>query len=124
MNNNELTKTMRRMDWDLFLRQKEWLYSQQCYLEKWYDVDASAFPEGILNMMDRIQEAWEDESDNPYWYVEVWDDADLEMALENAEVEVTKENVNKLKGRCQHAFDDKSARNEILADMARKLFYT
>ncbi len=58
-NDYELVKAVNQIDWKLFIKQKEWLYSQQCYLEKWYGTEASALPEGILNMMDRIQEAWE-----------------------------------------------------------------
>ncbi len=54
-----LVKLMEDMDWDLFVRQKEWLYSQQIQIEKWYGQSASALPAGILNMMDRIQDAWE-----------------------------------------------------------------
>jgi len=91
-------------------------------MEKWYGHDASDLPAGILNMMDRIQDAWEDEADNPYWHEERWDDEDLRIALENAEIEVTVENVDRLKNACIYIFDDKSVRNEMLADMARKIF--
>ncbi len=59
-NDYELVKAVNQIDWELFLKQKEWLYSQQYYLEKWYGVEAAALPEGILNMMDKIQDAYED----------------------------------------------------------------
>lgn len=116
----ELLNVMENVDWDLFEHQKEWLYSQQIQTER-YGHDASDLPAGILNMMDRIQDAWEGEADNPCWYEERWDDEDLRTALENAEIEVTEENVIRLKKECIHIFDDKSERNDMLADMARKV---
>ncbi len=119
---SELLNLMENMDWDLFKYQKEWLYSQQIQIEKWYGHEASDLPAGILNMMDRIQDAWEDEADNPYWYEEKWDDEDLRTALKHAEIEVTVENVDRLKNACIYIFDDKSVRNEMLADMARNIF--
>lgn len=61
---DELMKALQQMDWELFSKQKEWLYSQQCYIEKWYGAEAATLPEGILNMMDRIQDAWEAEKIN------------------------------------------------------------
>jgi len=73
-------------------------------------------------MMDKIQDAWEDEADNSCWYEERWDDEDLRTALENAEIEVTVENVARLKNACICIFDEKSVRNEMLADMARLIF--
>lgn len=117
----ELLNVMENVDWDLFEHQKEWLYSQQIQTEKWYGHDASDLPAGILNMMDRIQDAWEGEADNPCWYEERWVDEDLRIALENAEIEVTEENMTWLKKECIHIFDDKSERNDMLADMARKV---
>ena len=60
METGKLMTALKQMDWDLFLKQKEWLYSQQCYIEKWYGVEAAALPEGIINMMDQIQNAYED----------------------------------------------------------------
>ncbi|MCD8014390.1 MAG: hypothetical protein LUG99_14670 [Lachnospiraceae bacterium] len=131
MNMNELLKVMNQMDWELFVKQKEWLYSQLCYLEKWYGAEASALPEGILNMMGRIQNVWEmggiDNNGVPKegcWYDELWFDEDLEIALENAEIQVTDQNVARLKRECLHIFDDKSERNEMLADKARSIFDT
>ncbi|MCD8083184.1 MAG: hypothetical protein LUE86_06715 [Clostridiales bacterium] len=122
---NELVKTMENMEWDLFQRQKEWLYAQQIQIEKWYGQEAAVLPTDILNMMDKIQEVWEDEKaridKNPCWYEERWYVEDLKTALENADVEVTAANVTKLRDCCLHIFDDKSARNEMLVDMAKKM---
>lgn len=56
------------------------------------------------------------------WYTENWYMEDLENALESAEIEVTEENLNKLLLGCRGIFDDKTMRNEMLADKARKLF--
>ncbi len=131
---DQLKKVMEQIDWGLFLKQKEWLYSQQCYLERWYGTRAAVFPEGILNLMDGLQDAWEgsmegcqlsekqDDVGNSYWYKEAWNDEDLRAALENAGAEVTEENVKKLKQECLHIFDDKSERNEMLANRARSIF--
>ncbi|MCD8069182.1 MAG: hypothetical protein LUE87_09915 [Lachnospiraceae bacterium] len=118
----ELLKVLGNMDWDLFKRQKEWLFSQQIQTENWYGQDASDLPAGILNMMDRIQDVWEDVVDNPCWYEERWNDEDLRTALGNAEIEATEVNIARLKKECIHIFDDKSERNEMLADMAREIF--
>lgn len=56
------------------------------------------------------------------WYTENWYIEDLENALENAGVEVTEENLNKLLLGCRGIFDDKTDRNEMLVDKARELF--
>ncbi len=83
-------------------------------------------------MMDGIPSAWEtkkpERMDNnratkdECWYEEAWTDEDLEITLENAGVAVTGENVQILKCECLHIFDDKSERNEMLADKARSIF--
>lgn len=39
--------------------------------------------------------------------------------MENAEIDVTEENVVKLKNKCRNIFDDKSERNEMLVNAAR-----
>ncbi|MCD7840850.1 MAG: hypothetical protein LUG56_00080 [Lachnospiraceae bacterium] len=76
-------------------------------------------------MMDRIQDAWEEEAAradaNECWYEEKWYDEDLRIALEEVGVDVTAGNVAKLKMACLHIFDDKSERDEMLVGMARKL---
>ncbi|MCD8076037.1 MAG: hypothetical protein LUF27_13615 [Lachnospiraceae bacterium] len=136
MKTDQLKNIMGQIDWELFLKQKEWLYSQQCHLERWYGTRAAVLPEGILNLMDCLQNSWEEsmegfqlskESDdvgNSYWYKEVWTNENPRIALENAEVEVTEENVGKLQQECLHIFDDKSERNEMLANRARSIFDT
>ena len=56
------------------------------------------------------------------WYTEYWYMEDLENALEAAGIEVTVENLQKLLTGCKSIFDDKTERNEMLIDKARKLF--
>lgn len=53
-----MEELLKNMDWELFEKQKEWLAEQVAVLEP-SGSEASGIPEGILNMMDRIQEAWE-----------------------------------------------------------------
>ncbi|MCD8023263.1 MAG: hypothetical protein LUF30_09950 [Lachnospiraceae bacterium] len=114
MKNDRLKNILEQIDWELFLKQKEWLYSQQCYLERWHGTETAALPEEILNLMDCLQDAWEEKEgsedskgsqfsgkqvdvENSYWYKEVWTDEDLVNALENAEIDVTEDNVEKIK---------------------------
>ncbi len=122
---NKLFALMENMDWDLYMKQKEWLYAQQTQIERWYGRDAAALPVGILNMMDRIQDAWEEETAraeaNECWYEEKWYDEDMKTALEEAGLDVTAGNVAKLKKECLRIFDDKSERNEMLVDVAREM---
>ena len=47
---------------------------------------------------------------------------DLEEAIRNADLEVTQERVDKLLEECHRIFDDKSGRNEMLAQKATELF--
>lgn len=56
------------------------------------------------------------------WYTENWYVEDLENALDSAGVEVTEENLKKLLLGCRNIFDDKTMRNEMLAERARELF--
>lgn len=56
------------------------------------------------------------------WYTENWYMEDLENALRSAGVEATEEKLEKLLLECRNIFDDKTARNELLADKARELF--
>lgn len=56
------------------------------------------------------------------WYIEKWYDEDLIGTLEEIGVTVSEENIERLKLECLHIFDDKSARNEMLADKAREIF--
>lgn len=50
------------------------------------------------------------------------DREDLEEAIRSTGLEVTQERVDKLLEECHRIFDDKSGRNEILAQKASKLF--
>lgn len=56
------------------------------------------------------------------WYIEKWYDEDLISALEVIGVTASEENIERLKLECLHIFDDKSVRNEMLADKAREIF--
>jgi len=61
-------------------------------------------------------------NDTGYWCIERWNDTDLEAALEDAKIPVTKENIGKLRESCKDIFDDKSERNEAIASMAAGVF--
>lgn len=56
------------------------------------------------------------------WCVERWYEEDLAVAMESAGVEITDANIRKMREVCKGIFDDKSTRNEILADKAYELF--
>lgn len=56
------------------------------------------------------------------WYREDWYLEDLEEAIRSTGLEVTQERVDKLLEECHRIFDDKSGRNEMLAQKASKLF--
>lgn len=59
---------------------------------------------------------------NAIWYREDWYLEDLEEAIRSTGLEVTQERVDKLLEECHRIFDDKSGRNEMLAQKASKLF--
>lgn len=50
-------KVLDRTNWDLFLKQKAWLAEQIAELEP-SGYSATECPEGILNFMDAVQDAW------------------------------------------------------------------
>lgn len=52
------------------------------------------------------------------WYEERWYDSDLKNALLYHDVPVTEKTMTLMKEKCKHIFDDKTARNEMLADIA------
>lgn len=58
---------------------------------------------------------------NNIWYLETWDEEDLSDALFNAEVPVTKENIERLKGICRKKFNI-IERHKMLLETARELF--
>lgn len=59
-----------------------------------------------------------DKNSDSCWYEERWYDSDLENALLYHEVPVTEKTMRLMREKCKHIFDDKSARNEMLEDMA------
>ena len=62
------------------------------------------------------------DGDEEPWYTEKWYTEDLKNALEGAEIEITEENLEKLRAGCRNIFDDKSERYEMLLDKVRELF--
>lgn len=56
------------------------------------------------------------------WHIEVWYDEDLVASMEKANVEITIENLDRMKAACKSIFEDKTSRNEMLEDKARELF--
>lgn len=56
------------------------------------------------------------------WYTEIWTDDDLITALEEEGVEATAENLEKVKELAIPLFDDKTMRNEQIADVVSQLF--
>ena len=61
-------------------------------------------------------------SEQNTWYIEKWYDEDLINALKEIGATVSEKNLERLKSECLHIFDDKSTRNEMLADKAREIF--
>lgn len=53
---------------------------------------------------------------NEPWYVEEWYDEDIEAALKAGGYDITDENIAYVKKHIMHIFDDKSDRNEQLAN--------
>ena len=62
------------------------------------------------------------EFEDKCWYIEKWYNEDLEEALKEAGIPITKENVIKLKTACKGIFDDKSERNSMLCQIAEETF--
>lgn len=52
------------------------------------------------------------------WYEERLYDSDLKNALLYHDVPVTEKTMSLMKEKCEHIFDDKTSRNEMLADIA------
>ena len=77
------------------------------------DIMVSALEGGITH---------DEEPDDNAWYVEKWYDEDLINALKEIGVTASEKNLERLKSECLHIFDDKSTRNEMLADKAREIF--
>lgn len=109
-------------------------------------VDVSIDLEAVMKKLDEIVESkareyvkvQEDkaEEERGFRYFEIWDEngqsakfyiveqylEDLEEAIRSTGLEVTQERVDKLLKECHRIFDDKSGRNEMLAQKASKLF--
>lgn len=79
------------------------------------------FVNGKVRWFYQIFEVHADAVTDSCWYEERWYDSDLENALLYHEVPVTEKTMALMKENCEHLFDDKSARNEMLADVAYKI---
>lgn len=73
------------------------------------------FVNGRVRWFYQIFEVHADAVTDSCWYEERWYDSDLENALLYHEVPVTEKTMALMKEKCEHLFDDKSARNEMLA---------
>lgn len=70
---------LKNIDFDEFMRQKNWIYEQVCILTPSGE-DAARFPQGILTMMDNIQDFCENEleMDFSYSYLKTGNDTEKE----------------------------------------------
>lgn len=60
--------------------------------------------------------------DPEVWYTETWCDQDIVDALEDQDIEATPERLEQVKERVIPLFDDKTERNEQIADAVWELF--
>lgn len=82
-----MEELLKNMDWELFKKQKEWLAEQVAALEP-SGSEASGIPEGILNMMDRMQEVYEKWKGQSYpWLLSVPTPKGLITAMEYSDGE-------------------------------------
>lgn len=81
-------------------------------------INARIKNDGTLCVLVDFKDAEEKSHEEP-WYTENWYDEDLENALINNDMEITRENIEKLKSQCLHLFNDKTIRNEMLEEAAR-----
>lgn len=117
----DLSEVLDNIDWDLYYRQKEWLARQVSELEP-TGSDASQYPEGILNFMDQIQDAYElDGADIP-WYSEQWYESDIVKAMEELDIPVTPANLLRAKVAVEGLFDNLSNRWEVLLSCIESAF--
>lgn len=70
----------------------------------------------------KLNDDGENQFEDKCWYIEKWYDEDLELALKETGIPITKENVIKLKTACKGIFDDKSERNSMLCQIAEETF--
>jgi len=91
--------------------------------ESYPDIVAPDYYDAIWDFtMKKLAENGWINTDAGYWYTERWCDADLEAGLENADIPVTEDNIQKLREACKGIFDDKSERNEMIVQMAHEIF--
>lgn len=118
----ELFKFFQDIDLDLLLRQKEYLVELQGEGRRFYML------EGILTMLDKVQDISETLKKNPAWYEELWLKSDLLDAIDNAAegndaVEITEEQIEELRNAVfqEGIFEDSSRRIEALETLAESL---
>ena len=118
----ELFKFFQDIDLDLLLRQKEYLVELQGEGRRFYML------EGILTMLDKVQDISETLKKNPAWYEELWLKSDLLDAIDNAAedndaVEISEEQIEELRNAVfqEGIFEDKSRRIEALETLAESL---
>ncbi len=116
---------------DVIFFQCDWQHPETCLQDQWFE-ELDVCPKcgkwfwcygkmecpycGSLHNPDAI------DGDEEPWYTEKWYTEDLKNALEGAEIEITEENLEKLRAGCRNIFDDKSERYEMLLDKVRELF--
>lgn len=64
----------------------------------------------------------QEQPDPEVWYTETWVDQDIVDALEDQNIEATQERLEQVKKRVIPLFDDKTERNEQIADVVWELF--
>lgn len=64
----------------------------------------------------------QEQPDPEVWYTETWVDQDIVDALEDQNIEATQERLEQVKERVIPLFDDKTERNEQIADVVWELF--
>lgn len=93
-------------------------YEDKRWILLMHVINARIKNDGTLCVLVDFNDAEEKSHEEP-WYTENWYDEDLENALINNDMEITRENIEKLKLQCLHLFDDKTVRNEMLEKAAR-----
>lgn len=119
--NVEIPAVLNYIDWDLYYRQKEWLARQVAELEP-TGSEAIQYPEGILNFMDQIQDAYELTKTKMPWYTENWYDDAIVKTMKSLKIPVTDANMYRAKRAVKQIFDDKSDREELLIQYIRNEF--
>lgn len=76
----------------------------------------------LSGQIEEILAWWNVTPDEKIWYTEIWCDQDIINALEDHLIPATEENLEKVKELVIPQFDDKSQRNEQIADAVCQLF--